>query len=51
MLAFRREPGFVCVVNLSTDPYQLPEHTSTLLTFGPIENARLAPDQAAWLTI
>lgn len=50
VLAFRREPGFVCVVNLSTEPYQLPEPTSVLLTSGPIEN-HLAPDQAAWLAV
>ncbi len=51
VLAFRREPGFVCVVNLSTEPYQLPDHTSILLAGEPVENGRLAPDQAAWLTI
>ena len=25
VLAFRREPGFVCVVNLGSDPAPLPE--------------------------
>jgi len=35
VLGLRREPGFVCVVNLSTEPYQLPEHTSVLLASGP----------------
>ncbi|MEU5343744.1 glycoside hydrolase family 13 protein [Streptomyces sp. NPDC020766] len=49
VLALRREPGFVCVVNLSAEPYRLPEHNSVLLTSGPVENNRLAPDQAAWL--
>ncbi|MEU1177399.1 glycoside hydrolase family 13 protein [Streptomyces sp. NPDC005820] len=51
VLAFRREPGFVCVVNLSTEPYPLPEHTSVLLAGEPVENGRLAPDQAAWLAL
>ncbi|MFG2934552.1 glycoside hydrolase family 13 protein [Streptomyces sp. NPDC048282] len=51
VLAFRREPGFVCVVNLSTEPYELPAHTSVLLTSGPVGDNRLAPDQAAWLTV
>ncbi|MDQ1032510.1 hypothetical protein QF035_010092 [Streptomyces umbrinus] len=51
VLAFRREPGFVCVVNLSAEPYQLPDHTSVLLTSGPVANNRLAPDQAAWLAV
>ncbi|WP_433452433.1 glycoside hydrolase family 13 protein [Streptomyces sp. CA-142005] len=51
VLAFRRDPGFVCVVNLSTEPYPLPDHTAVLLTSGPVENGHLAPDQAAWLTV
>ncbi|MFG2955836.1 glycoside hydrolase family 13 protein [Streptomyces sp. NPDC048291] len=51
VLAFRREPGFICVVNLSTEPYQLPAHASILLTSGPVEDNRLAPDQAVWLTV
>ncbi|MFI5879557.1 glycoside hydrolase family 13 protein [Streptomyces sp. NPDC051554] len=51
VLALRREPGFVCVVNLSTEPYELPGHTSVLLTSGPVEHNRLAPDQAAWLAV
>ncbi|MFI1485300.1 glycoside hydrolase family 13 protein [Streptomyces sp. NPDC020747] len=51
VLALRRVPGFVCVVNLSAEPYRLPEHNSVLLTSGPVENNRLAPDQAAWLTV
>ncbi|MEV4038430.1 alpha-amylase family glycosyl hydrolase [Streptomyces umbrinus] len=51
VLALRRDPGFVCVVNLSAEPYQLPEHTSVLMTSGPVANNRLAPDQAAWLAV
>ncbi|TPQ22386.1 glycoside hydrolase family 13 protein [Streptomyces sporangiiformans] len=51
VLAFRRDPGFVCVVNLSGEAYQLPEHTSILLASGPIEDTLLAPDQAAWLKV
>ncbi|MEU7301567.1 glycoside hydrolase family 13 protein [Streptomyces sp. NPDC007206] len=49
VLAFRRDPGFLCVVNLSAEPYELPAHSAVLLTSGPVENGRLAPDQAAWL--
>ncbi|WP_330342117.1 glycoside hydrolase family 13 protein [Streptomyces sp. NBC_00557] len=49
VLAFRRDPGFLCVVNLSGEPYELPAHSAVLLTSGPVENGRLAPDQAAWL--
>ncbi|WP_328880054.1 glycoside hydrolase family 13 protein [Streptomyces sp. NBC_00299] len=51
VLAFSREPGFVCVVNLSAEPCPLPVHTSVLLSSGPLEGAVLAPDQAAWLTV
>ncbi|TLS42359.1 glycoside hydrolase family 13 protein [Streptomyces montanus] len=49
VLAFRREPGFVCVVNLSNEAYRLPDHTSILLAGGPVEDGLLEPDQAAWL--
>ncbi|MFF4211142.1 glycoside hydrolase family 13 protein [Streptomyces sp. NPDC001796] len=51
VLALRREPGFVCVVNLSSEAYRLPDHTSVLLTSGPVEDGLLAPDQAAWLAV
>ncbi|MGJ5894150.1 glycoside hydrolase family 13 protein [Streptomyces niveiscabiei] len=51
VLAFRREPGFVCVVNLSGEPYALPEHTGVLLASGPVEGDALAPDQAVWLAV
>ncbi|MEV6736870.1 glycoside hydrolase family 13 protein [Streptomyces sp. NPDC051104] len=51
VLALRREPGFVCVVNLSSEAYRLPHHTSVLLTSGPVEDGLLAPDQAAWLAV
>ncbi|MCF1598042.1 glycoside hydrolase family 13 protein [Streptomyces muensis] len=51
VLAFGRDPGFVCVVNLSAEPYPLPAHTSVLLASGPVEGGTLAPDQAVWLTV
>ncbi|MFE9023376.1 glycoside hydrolase family 13 protein [Streptomyces sp. NPDC007808] len=51
VLAFRREPGLVCVVNLSPEPYRLPGHSDVLLTSGPVEDGALAPDQAAWLAV
>ncbi|MEI5520452.1 glycoside hydrolase family 13 protein [Streptomyces brasiliscabiei] len=50
VLAFHRDPGLVCVVNLSTEPYRLPDHTSVLLSSGPVEDGVLAPDQAIWLS-
>jgi alpha-glucosidase len=51
VLAFSRDPGFVCVVNLSSDPYRLPVHESVLLASGPVDGGLLAPDQAAWLAL
>lgn len=50
VLAFRRDPGFVCVVNLSTEPYRLPDHHSILLASDIVEDGLLAPDGAAWLS-
>ncbi|MFI1370183.1 glycoside hydrolase family 13 protein [Streptomyces griseochromogenes] len=51
VLAFGRDPGFVCVVNFSAGMYRLPAHTSVLLASGPVENGLLAPDHAAWLAV
>ncbi|MBT2418546.1 glycoside hydrolase family 13 protein [Streptomyces sp. ISL-22] len=51
VLAFRRDPGFVCVVNLSAEPYPLPGHTDVLLASGSVEAGVLAPDEAVWLAM
>ncbi|MEV0602006.1 glycoside hydrolase family 13 protein [Streptomyces sp. NPDC050315] len=51
VLALRREPGFVCVVNLSPEPYTLPEHDAVLLASGPLTDGLLPPDHAAWLAL
>jgi alpha-glucosidase len=51
VLAFSRDPGFVCVVNLSAEPCRLPRHTSVLLSSGPVEGGLLPPDHAAWLAV
>ncbi|WP_105969183.1 glycoside hydrolase family 13 protein [Streptomyces geranii] len=51
VLAFRREPGFVCVVNLSATPYALPEHASVLLASASVEGGVLATDAAVWLDV
>jgi alpha-glucosidase len=51
VLSFRREPGFVCVVNLSAEPYELPAHSELLLAGGPLDDGRLGPDQAVWLAV
>ena len=49
VLAFTREPGFGCWVNLGTEPVPLPEGTSVLLASDDLVGGRLAPDSAAWL--
>jgi alpha-glucosidase len=49
VLAFARDPGFVCVVNLSAAPVPLPEHAEVLLTSGPLDTDLLPADTAAWL--
>ncbi|GAA0482249.1 glycoside hydrolase family 13 protein [Streptomyces olivaceiscleroticus] len=51
VLAFHREPGFLCLVNLSAEPYPLPEHAEVLLASGPLADGRLAPDHAVWLAL
>jgi alpha-glucosidase len=51
VLAFRRGPGFVCIVNFGAGPATLPEGSEVLLASDPayIAGAPLAPDTAAWL--
>jgi alpha-glucosidase len=51
VLALHRDPGLVCVVNLSSEAHPLPGHTAILLASGPVEEGLLAPDQAAWLAV
>ncbi|MEU4371424.1 glycoside hydrolase family 13 protein [Micromonospora chersina] len=49
VLAFARDPGFTCVVNLSAAAVPLPAHERLLLASGPLDDDRLPPDTAAWL--
>ncbi|WP_165987762.1 glycoside hydrolase family 13 protein [Streptomyces sp. YIM 98790] len=48
VLAFVREPGFGCVVNLSGTACPVPEHRRVLLASGPLHEGRLPPDTALW---
>jgi len=48
VLAFRRDPGFVCLVNLSDEPVALPEGASVLLASVPVAE-KLPVDGAVWL--
>jgi alpha-glucosidase len=50
VLALRREPGFVCVVNFGAEPAELPEHEKVLLASEPLgADGRLPADTAVWL--
>ncbi|MEU3862134.1 glycoside hydrolase family 13 protein [Streptomyces sp. NPDC028722] len=50
VLAFAREDGLVCVVNMAAEPIALPGHKALLLTSGPLDDeGRLPQDTAAWL--
>ncbi|MEV4229973.1 glycoside hydrolase family 13 protein [Streptomyces bobili] len=52
VLAFRRAPGLVCVVNLAGRPAVLPDHDAVLLTSGPLDtDGGLPTDTAVWLRV
>jgi alpha-glucosidase len=50
VLSFVREPGFRCLVNVSTGPVDLPGYDEVLLTSRPLENGKLPSDTTVWLT-
>lgn len=48
-LAFARGESFVCVANVSANPFGGPEGASLLIASGPLtDEGRLPPDTAAW---
>ncbi|MEU7955431.1 glycoside hydrolase family 13 protein [Micromonospora chalcea] len=49
VLAFAREPGFTCLVNLGDAAVPLAAHDELLLASGPLDDDRLPPDNAVWL--
>jgi alpha-glucosidase len=50
VLSFSRDPGFRCVVNLSSEPVALPPGARLLIASEPLTPDRmLGPDSAAWL--
>ena len=51
VLAFERPGGFGCVVNFGQQPTALPPHRAVLLASGPLADAQLPPDTAAWLRL
>lgn len=48
VVAFRRDPGFLCVVNTGREPVGLPDG-DLLLASAPVADRLLPPDAAAWL--
>ncbi|MGA4687845.1 glycoside hydrolase family 13 protein [Micromonospora sp. AB353] len=49
VLAFAREPGLTCLVNLGDAAVGLPAYDRLLLASGPLDDDRLPPDTAVWL--
>jgi alpha-glucosidase len=49
-LAFARDGGFVCVVNMGREPAPLPRGHEVLLASGPVDEGTLPADTAVWLT-
>ena len=48
VLAFEREPGFVCAVNFGTRPVLADTYGTLLLSSGRVNGGVLDPDTAAW---
>jgi alpha-glucosidase len=49
-LAFARDPGFACLVNVSADAVALPEGAEVVLASGPLtDDGAVGPDTAVWL--
>ena len=51
VLAFAREGGFGCVLNISPHPVALPRHRRILLASGPLDEGLLPQDTAVWLRL
>ncbi len=51
-LAFAREPGFACLVNVSADPLAPPAAAELLMASGPLTpDGRVPIDTAAWFSV
>jgi alpha-glucosidase len=50
VLAFGRDPGFACVVNVAAEPLPLPPG-DVLLASGPLDDGTLPVDTAVWLAV
>jgi alpha-glucosidase len=51
VIAFARDPGFVCIVNMTGEPTRAPDGAKQLLASGRLTDAHQVPmDTAAWYT-
>jgi alpha-glucosidase len=51
VLAFTREPGFTCMVNISDEATPLPDHDTVLIASADLDDpAQLPPDTTVWIT-
>ena len=57
-LCFARDPGFLFLANLGTEPLRLPEFREVLVASGPLihgaaglSDGSLPPDTAVWLSV
>ena len=48
VLLFERAPGFVCAVNLGTEPVRLDVDGTVLLASAEVDDGELPPDTAVW---
>ena len=48
-LGFAREPGFYCLINLSSEAVRVPAHHAVLLASAALDGGSLPPDAAVWL--
>jgi alpha-glucosidase len=48
-IAFEREHGLLCLVNVDAEPFELPAHKAVLLASQPVIGGRLPPDTTIWL--
>jgi alpha-glucosidase len=51
ILLFERDAGLLCAVNLSHQPFPLPEPSQILLSSEPLTTRLLPPDTAVWLQL
>ena len=51
VLAFQRESGLTCLVNLGAVAAPLPAYTELVLASGPLDDDRLPPDTTVWLRL